>query len=190
MNNKIIYSISAAVLAVLATSIQAEDFSYNYVEGAYESLDLDGPDGDIYRLSASYELTPQFNVIGEYAVGDLENPLGGSDLDFEESAIGLGYHTRIAERTDFTSNLKVVNQDIDFIGDDTGYGVGVGLRHKPVDSLELDANIDYIDVNDNDDTRYKVGARYFFNPAISAGVGYSTSAEDVDVFSGNLRWDY
>ena len=71
----------------------------------------------------------------------------------------------------------------------TGYGLGVGLRHKLMESLEVDANIDYINVND-DDTRLKVGARYYINEDISAGVGYSISTEDVDILSGNLRWDF
>ncbi len=195
MKTKFIPSISAAVLAGiafsgLATSVHAADFSYNYVEGAYESIDLDGPDADVFRLSGSYELTPVLNVIGEYATGDVDNPAGGGDLDFEETAIGLGYHTGIAPQTDVTANVKLVNQDIDLAGDDTGYSVGVGVRHWLMDKVEVDANIDYIDVDDNDDTRLKVGARYYINEAISAGVGFSTSSEDVDVISGNIRWNF
>lgn len=195
MKTKFIPLISAAVLAGvtfsgLATSANAADFSYNYVEGAYESFDLDGTDADVARLSGSYELTPKFNIIAEYATGDIDNPAGGSDLDFEETAIGLGYHTGIAPQTDVTANIKVVNQDLDFAGDDTGYSVGVGVRHWLMDKVEVDANIDYIDVNDNDDTRLKVGARYYINEAISAGVGFSTSSEEVDVVSGNIRWNF
>ena len=195
MKTKFIPLISAAVLAGvtfsgLATSANAADFSYNYVEGAYESFDLDGTDADVARLSGSYELTPKLNIIAEYATGDIDNPAGGSDLDFEETAIGLGYHTGIAPHTDVTANIKVVNQDLDFAGDDTGYSVGVGVRHWLMDKVEVDANIDYIDVNDNDDTRLKVGARYYINEAISAGVGFSTSSEEVDVVSGNIRWNF
>lgn len=195
MKTIFIPSISAAILAGvafsgLATSVNAADFSYNYLEGAYESIDLDGPDADVFRLSGSYELTPELNVIGEYATGDVDNPAGGADLDFEETAIGLGYHIGIAPLTDVTANVKLVNQDIDLAGDDTGYSVGVGVRHWLMDKIEVDANIDYIDVDDNDDTRLKVGARYYINEAISGGVDYSTSSEDVDAVSGNIRWNF
>ena len=48
MENKIKSSISAIVLAglaftTLASSAQAADFNYNYVEGSYEKYDNDGP---------------------------------------------------------------------------------------------------------------------------------------------------
>jgi hypothetical protein len=195
MNTKFINSISMAVLAGIAfsglsTNVHAADFSYNYVEGAYESTDLDGPDADVFRLSGSYELTPNVNVIGEYAAGDIDNPTGGSDLDFEETAIGLGYHTGIAPKTDVTANIKYINQDIDLVEDDNGYGVGVGVRHWLMDKVEVDADIDYVDVGDNEDTRLKLGARYHINESFSAGVGYSTSDNDVDVVSGNIRWNF
>ena len=192
MKNKIIPSISAAVLAGVILSgfsgnVHAENFDYNYVQGTYESIDLDGPDADVFRLSGSYELTPQFNFIGELATGDIDNPTGGSDLDFDEVVIGLGYHTEISNSTDFTANVKVINQDTDFVGDDTGYGVGVGLRHKLLENIEVNANVDFADVNDNEDTSLDLGARYYFNDAFSAGLNYSTSSEDVDIVSGNVR---
>ena len=194
MKAKIISSIAAAVLtgvnlSGLVTTANAADFSYNYAQGAYENIDFNGPDANAARLFGSYELTPRFNITGEYANGDIDNPLGGSDLDYEEFAVGLGYHRGIAVGTDITANFKVVDQEIDLAGDDTGYGLGVGLRHKLMENVEVDANIDYINVND-DDTRLKVGARYYINEDISAGVGYSTSTEDVDILSGNLRWNF
>ena len=195
MKNQFIPSLSATVLAgvMLAgfgTNVQAANFDYNYIQGAYESIDLDGPDADVFRLSASYELTPQLNFIAEYATGDIDNPAGGGDLDFEEVAIGLGYHTEISTSTDFTANIKVIDQDTDLAGDDTGYGVGIGLRHKLIDNIEVNANIDFVDVNDNEDTSLNVGARYYFNDALSAGLNFSTSSDDVDVVSGNIRWNF
>ena len=40
-----------------------------------------------------------------------------------------------------------------------------------IDKIEVDADVDYIDVNKNEDTRLKVGTHYYIN----AGVGYSAS---------------
>ena len=195
MNTKFTSTLSVAVISAIvfagsATNSHAADFKYNYVEGAYEIIDLNGPDADAARLIGSYEITPQLNVVGEYATGNIDNPAGGSDLDYQEAAIGLGYHTGIAPKTDFTANVKVVNQDTDLTGNDTGYSVGIGLRHMLMDKLEVDADIDYIDVNKDDDTRLKVGARYYINETISAGVGYSASDKDVDTVSGNIRWNF
>ena len=189
MKTKFICSLTSVVLAAMAFNAQAADFNYNYVEGAYENYDIEGTDADAGKLSGSYAMTPNLNIIGEYAVGDIDNPAGGSDLDFEETAIGIEYHTPIAPKTDLTSNLKYINQDIDSVDDD-GYGVGVGVRHQLTDKVEVDANIDYSDIDNSDDTRLKVGARYYFNKSISAGVGYSTSKEDVDIVSTNIRWSF
>lgn len=190
MNTKLLASISVLVLSGIMTSTQAKTFSYNYLQGAYESTDLDGPDADIFRISGSYNISPHLNVIGEYATGDIDNPSGGGDLDFDETAIGIGYHTPIARDTDLTANVKVVNRDTDLAGDDTGYGVGVGVRHMFTDRVEVDANVDFVDVQDIEDTTLKVGARYYFNPAISTGLTYSTSSEDVEAISGNIRWNF
>ncbi len=190
MKTKILTSMMIVLSGSFMTATYASDFSYNYIQGAYESVDLDGPDADVFKISGSYELTPNFNIIGEYATGDIDNPLGGSDLDLDEGAVGVAYHTAIASKTDFTANIKVINQNTDLAGDDTGYGLGVGIRHMLTNRVEVDANIDFIDVNDNEDTKLEVGARYYFNNAISTGLAYSTSSENVDTVSGNIRWDF
>ena len=195
MKTKIVSSVSQVVLAgmvstVLIVSAQAADFNYNYIEGAYQSHDIDDTDADAAKISGSYAMTPKLNIIGEYAKGNLDNAAGGSDLDFEESAIGLEYHTSVAPKTDLTTNVKYIKQDVDSVDDDDGYGVGVGARHWLTETVELDANIDYRDVDENDDTVLKVGARYYFNDDVSVGAGYSTSKEDVDIVSGNIRWNF
>jgi len=190
MNIKSLTSVSVLILSTVMLSAQAADFSYDYIDGSYERYDLDGPDADIFRLSGSYELSSNYNIIAEYATGDIDNPTGGSDLDFDEGVIGLGYHTGISQATDLTVNVKVISRDTDLAGDDTGYGLGVGVRHMLTDRIEVDGNIDFVDVNDNQDTAVKVGARYYFNEAISTGLSYSTSSDDVDIVSAGIRWDF
>ena len=190
MKTKLICSLTSVVLAGIAFNAQAADFNYNYVEGSYEHYDLDGTDADAGKLLGSYEITPNLNIIGEYAAGNIDNPADGSDLDFQDSAIGIEYHTPIASNTDVTTNIKYINQDIDTANDDDGYSAGVGVRHMLNDKVELDANIDYTDIDNSDDTSLKVGARYHINKSISAGVGYSASKEDVDIISTNIRWSF
>ena len=89
-----------------------------------------------------------------------------------------------------TVNLKVVNCDTDLAENDTGYSLDVGVRHMLSDRVEVDANVDFVDVQDVEDTALKLGARYYFNDAISAGLGYSTSSENIDVVSANIRRDF
>jgi len=190
MNIKLLTSISVLLLSGIVTSVQASDFSYSYIEGSVESVDSDDPDADIYRISGSYNISPNFNIIADLATGDIDNPSGANDIDLDEGSLGIAYHTPIAQSSDFTANLKAINRDSDLVEDDTGYGVGVGLRHMLSDRIEVDANVDFVDVQEVEDTALKVGARYYFNSAISAGLAYSTSSEDIDVVSGNIRWDY
>ncbi len=190
MNIKLFVSISVITLSSVLANANAANFNYNYVEGAYEDIDRDGADGDAFRISGSYDVAPNFNIIAEYATGDFDNPLGGGDIDTDEFAIGVGFHTEVAPSTDFTANIKVVDQEVDGITDDTGYGVGIGLRHMFTHNIEGDVNVDFVDVDDNEDTAFRVGARYHFNSAISAGLAYRTSSEDLDVVSGNLRWSF
>lgn len=190
MKTKLIYSLTSVVLAGAAFNAQAADFNYNFVEGSYEHYDLDGTDADAGKLAGSFEMTPNLNIIGEYAAGNIDNPTNGSDLDFQNGAVGLEYHTPIAPKTDITTNIKYINQDIDTGNDEDGYSAGVGVRHSLNDKVELDANIDYYDIDNSDDTRLKVGARYYINKSISAGLGYSTSREDVDTVSTNIRWSF
>ena len=195
MKTKFMHSISGVVLAGIAfTGIagnaQAEDFNYNYIEGVYENYDSDETDADVGRLYGSYELTQNLNIIGEYANGKHKRPLGESGLDFDETVIGMEYHISIAPKTDLTTNLKYINQNTDLASDADGYGAGIGVRHWLMDKVEVDANVDYKDVDDKDDTRLEVGARYYFNDTISAGVGYSNSEENEDAISGNIRWNF
>ena len=193
MKTKLIVSLTSVVLAGAVFNAQATDFNYNYVEGAYENYDTENTDADVGKLSGSYAITPNLNIIGDYATGDIDNPSGGTDLDFEKSSIGIEYHTPIAPTTDLTTNIKYINQDIgsaDGSVDNNGYGVGVGVRHQLTDKVEANANIDYSDFDNSDDTSLKVGARYHFNESISAGVAYSTSREDEDIASTNIRWSF
>jgi len=190
MKIKLLSTISIAVLIGMMSTASATDFKYSYIEGAYQDIDLDGLDGEAYKVSGSYNLNSNINVIGEYTNGEITNPMGGSDLNFDEAAIGLGYHTGISSATDFTANIKLVAHDNDLTGDDTGYGVGVGIRHMLTDKIEVGSNIDYVDVNDIGDTTFKLNSRYHLNDRASFGLSYSTSEESNDIISGGVRFEF
>ena len=120
MKTKLICSLTSVILVGMAFNAQATDFNYNYIEGAYEHYDSDKTRADAGKLSGSYEITPNLNIIGEYAAGNIDNPTGGSDLDFQNSAVGIEYHTPIAPKTDLATNIQYVKQDIDQGDDDDG----------------------------------------------------------------------
>ncbi len=195
MKTKLLTVLSVVALTGFMGVANAADndttvFNYNYVEGSYQDIDRDGLDGDAYKISGSYELNPSINILAEYTDGQVDNPLGGSDLDFDRTALGMGYHTALNPSTDFTANVKVVNQNADLIGDDTGFGVGVGIRHMITDKIEVGSKLDYVDVSDIGDTTFNVNSRYHLNEKLSFGLSYSTSSESNDIISGGVRFDF
>ncbi len=187
MKIKLLSTISIAVLIGGMSIASASDFKYSYIEGVYQDVDLDG---EAYKISGSYGLNSNINITGDYTNGEITNPAGGGDLNFDEATIGLGYHTGISSATDFTANIKLAEHDNDLTGDDTGYGIGVGIRHMLTDKIEVGSNIDYVDVNDIGDTTFKLNSRYYLNDRASLGLSYSTSSEGNDIILGGFRFDF
>lgn len=188
MNNKpVVTFLSIASLAMIFASatVDAADadesiFTYNYVEGAFEYYGNDDNDSTIQRLTGSYEVNSEYNVLAEYAVGeDID-----SDIKFDEVSLGAAYHKEVADKTDLTTNLKLVYQDFDEGSSDTRLAAGVGVRHQLMDEVEVSADLDY-----NDGARFKVGIRYYVSDELSAGAGFSASSgEEIAYF--NLRWGF
>ena len=190
MKTNLLTAVSIAVLSAALSTANAADFNYNYIEGSFQDIDLNGVDSEAVNFSGSFEIAPSLNIIAGYSNGEITTPRGFRDIDFDSMSLGLGYHAPIGDNTDLTANLKVINQDMDFIGDDTGYGVGVGIRHQVSDVVEIGTRIDYADVYDADDTTFQVNSRFFLNDATSLGLSFSTSAEEVDVLSAGVRFNF
>lgn len=102
----------------------------------------------------------------------------------------MGYHSGISPTTDLTANIKLLEHNNDLAGDDTGYGVGLGIRHMLTDKVEVGSNIDYVDVNDVGDTTFKLNSRYHLNDRVSFGLSYSTSSESNDALTGGVRFEF
>ncbi len=190
MKTKLLATVSLSLLMGVAATANATDFNYTYVEGSYQDIDADGLDADSYKISGSYAINPKMNILADYEDGSIDNPIGNNDFDFDKTSIGLGYHSGISSKTDFTANVKLIDVSHDLAGDDTGYGLGVGVRHRLTDKIEVGSNIDYVDVNDNGDTTFKLNSRYYLTDKTSLGLSYSTSSDSVDVVSGGIRYDF
>jgi hypothetical protein len=66
MNKKLLSSISivalSSVLSGFLSTSYADNFDYNYIEGAYQDIDLNGQDSDAFGLSGSYDINTHFNI--------------------------------------------------------------------------------------------------------------------------------
>jgi hypothetical protein len=153
-----------AALGLGAQAASAQGFSYNLLEGSL----ISGDDYDGFGVSGSYAFTP--DVFGLASIDALE--LDGSGLDVSVLSIGAGYRIAINEALDVfaTASLKRVKPD--GFDDDMGFGLGVGLRGRVLERLELTGGLEYVDVNDSD-TELKVGGRWYFTNNFAAGIDFS-----------------
>jgi len=178
----------AALLSGFLAPAQAADIDYNYFQVDYQDRDLDGLDSDAFRFSGSLALGDRFNLLGAYQTGEVT--VGARDLDFDQMSLGVGFHAPVTDSTDVVATVEAVSHDQDEIGDDTGYRLGVGIRNRLADTIELTAGVDYLDIHDQEDTTFTIGSRFYVNEVTSFGIAYSNSSEDVETFSGGLRIDF
>ncbi len=87
-----------------------------------------------------------------------------------------------------TASYEYVEFDAPVFGrsDNSGFGLGVGMRFMSVPAVELTGSINYVDVGD-DDTVLKLAALYNFDPQFSIGLG-SAFSDDVTSWTLFGRW--
>ena len=194
MKSKLLTLVSVAALSsTLALGVgaaHAADFNYNYVEGSLQDIDINGTDSEAATLSGSFDVAPNINIVAGYSAEQISTPAGFSDIDVDTFKLGLGYHAPVGDNTDLTASVTAISKDMDVVGDDTGYGVGVGLRHQINDAIELGARVEYVDIYDADDTTLEINSRFRVADGVSLGLAYSTSAEEVDTLSAGVRFDF
>lgn len=161
-----------------AVSAYADGFSYDFVTLGYSQTELDDfdIDGDAIGFGGSLALNDSFHVFAGYSMGDLDDDFGNS-ADFDELSIGLGHHLSLSEQVDLVSSVSYEYVEISSGGvsvDDTGFGLGVGLRFAATPQLEFDAGLNYVDFGDGgDDTGFGAGLLYNVNDSIAVGVNGS-----------------
>lgn len=169
----------AAALAFGAQQAAATDFSYNLLEGSFVSGD--GFDG--IGIAGAFEFTPEF--FGHAGIDLLDADGGG---DFSLLTLGGGYSHAINNNLDIVATASLKRAKWDGNGSDTGFGIGVGVRGRVLDQLELHGGIEYVDLNDSD-TIISVGGRWYFTPAFAAGLDLHDGDGDATLRFA-LRYDF
>jgi hypothetical protein len=191
-------------LVAFSVSVNAQGVNYNYVQGSYGLVNLDGPgldvDGDGVGFSASFAINENFHVFGEYQSAD-SSFVG--DLDLLE--FGVGYHANISPNMDVYANLGYLKFEAygggggcpigvactssgGGAGDDDALAVGLGLRGAVSEAVELFGGIDYIEFDDShNDTRANAG--FVLHLTEKMGVGLkATFWDDVNMYQLNARF--
>ncbi len=170
-----------SLLALPCTSF-ADGFDYTFVEGGFVNSEIDvGPadiDGDGLGVNGSFAVRDNVRIIAGYMDQDYDFGVDGSLLRF-----GAGFNTEITPDLDFVADISYVDVEVSAAGiseDETGYELGAGVRGRTSSSIELEAGLTYLDLDDSE-TGIRVGGRYYFSDSLAAGLWL----DDNDTFS---RW--
>ncbi|HIO91849.1 MAG TPA: hypothetical protein EYG68_03285 [Leucothrix mucor] len=190
-------TVSSIALAGMMSTAQATDFSYNYVEGGYSKYNIEEVDS-AFGVAGSYGVTENINVIGSYSKANFDTDNSSVDASLNQFSLGVGYHTEIAPQTDILADVSFVNMEVEaskggisISGSESGYGLGLGVRHQVTDSIEGNARVSYTSIDDESDTALSVGGRYNINEAMSAGVDLTTVTDKgPEIITTSLRWNF
>jgi opacity protein-like surface antigen len=186
-----------AAMALGAQTAAAEGFSYNFIEGAYATGDLEGLDGDGFSIEGASELAPAVHVFSGLSNLDFEQ--SGVDLELDTISIGVGFNWGLSDNVDLVggASFERVKVASDFLGEsdsDSGYGLMAGIRGRVAESLELEAAIKYADFGDGDLTTFSAGGRWYFTPNFAVGAKFNKldlgDGLEGDVWLFSIRYDF
>ncbi|MEE9304531.1 MAG: outer membrane beta-barrel protein [Thiotrichaceae bacterium] len=183
-----------ALSCAISTSVYAGDISYNFIEGAIITNDVDGADST-FALQGSYDVASNINLVGGFASTGLGD-INGVDVSLSAFSVGVGYHKSVNDSTDVYGDIQYISYDIDFsqgnafasVDAGNGFGINLGLRHTFTEKFEGEASINYVNIEDVTDTSVSAQGRYYFTKQFSASLGYST-ADDSDLAAA-LRYNF
>lgn len=175
----------AGVLALSAGVAAAAPFSYNYVEGGFGEVDH----GDALFVGGSAALDKNLYVLGSLYALDFNNDVSGAYLEG-----GIGYHVPLSAEADFFVNGQLLYANFNHVGnddDDLGAIARAGVRFMVVPKLELEGSL-ALSSNDflqDDGVGLSASARYYFQPALSGALGFSSDTE-LDGFFVSARYNF
>ena len=173
--------LGVTALFVAANLAQAQEINYNYAELRYLDSEIGNADGDGIEIAGSYQIDPEWLVIGSYSSQDF----GFADWDVLEA--GIGYILPDVNGFNLMSSISIIDSEFGN-DDDNGVRLSTGVRTELTNQLEGRAFINYLNI-DGSDLFVELGADYFFSPQIAAGAEVQLGS-DTDTFSIGVRWFY
>lgn len=181
-------------IAFACSPVMAADFSYDYFDGGYQILDLEGVDGDGLRFEYGKSVMDNYFIKASYKMQSFDE--GGFELDWNVLDVGFGGYWTMAPNLDLTAAAGFAMIDMEVTtgfgsgsDDDTGFFLEPGMRFMATDQLELHASAYYIDAFDDSETQLNIGARYMVMPNMSVNFAYLDEG-DMDGFQLGARWNF
>ena len=181
------------ILTVFAAPAFAADISYNFIEVAYQEIDIDGGffggfdvDGDGFGIGGAFELNENWFLGASYSKADFD-----FGVDYDELMLGVGYHVPISDNADFYGMFSYLTAEASADGfgsvDEDGYAATIGVRGMVGERFELNGSLAYVDFgNGGDSTAFGAGALYYFTNAIAAGFSIDID-DDVTAYGIGVR---
>ncbi|MGI9222428.1 MAG: outer membrane beta-barrel protein [Woeseiaceae bacterium] len=182
--------LSIGALMLSSAAAMAEGPSYSYIQASYQEIDIDlgggfDVDGDGFGVSGSVAINDSWYVFASYGSAELENV-----VDLDQLGLGVGWHSPISETMDWFVSAAYVSAEVSANGfgsaDDSGYGVGLGLRSMINPRLELAGSINYADLGDGGDTSLGLAAWYTISGNFAAGIG-ADFGDDISSYGIGIR---
>ncbi|HEX7028867.1 MAG TPA: outer membrane beta-barrel protein [Gammaproteobacteria bacterium] len=175
-------------LAFLGASFAgASDLSYTNVAIGYQQGEIGDQDHSGIGVFGNFAVNDSLFVLAGYSAlesdDEVNTGFGSGTIDRTALNLGLGFHAPIADKADFVTSVAYSDQEAEFAGmtsDGNGYVLSAGVRALPTGKVELNAFVNYADIEDESDTAVAASARYAASPAVSFGLTFS-SADDADI---------
>ncbi len=191
MNKKIAGGV-AALLFSLSTAGSAAEFSFSrvipswfsYSYAELEYVDIEDFSGLVTGIS--FDLKPNWNVMGQYLFADTSK--GNGDRELRVASVGGGYHYQLKnfKNSDLMFHASLMQGEWDgAVRDDTGIRLGARVRVEPQPNLEVNADISYDSLFDNDLT-FTPGVLYSTSKRLALKASFSFG--DLDMLSLGVRY--
>jgi hypothetical protein len=182
---------SIAALGLTTSVFPADNgFSYSYLEAGFVKTDLDDDvlgvdvDGDGFGIKGSIAFTDMLHGYVDYANQDYD-----FDVSIDSWELGIGLNHSLNANVDLIGRLGYTKFDADVVDDD-GFALQAGVRARPMDRVEVEGLLHYVDLDDaGDGTSAIINGRYFFHPQFAVGAGVEFG-DDATIWNIGVRWNF
>ena len=182
----------------------ADTFSYTFISAEYGIFneDIDGIsedlEGDGISLDFALNIAPNFAIIGGYGTGSADVTSGGTTVDADIDAGGIGalFHTPINQTTDFVAGIQLIKGSVDLKVNGTslpsedadGNTIFVGIRAMVSDKVEINGFLDRTKIEDDSSTDISFGASYYIDKLFALDAGYSFDSDGNTISFGATKY--
>lgn len=177
-------SMVAAVAALCAVPVHAQNFDYDYLDlgfrtgEVFETVDVSG-----LGAEASQVLAPNIRLKAGADWLDVD----GGDSGYRVAIQG-GFFTGIAPNMDVVVDAGMLHMDVNDV-DDTGVKIDGMVRLRVDQRIEVDAGLSYVDIFDDSNTGIHLAGIFSMNRSTALLVRFDDH-DDIELWTFGVRLGY